>query len=41
MVNTMTHCIAIATSIGIDTIIKPRKIFMTEYYIEKTLASIC
>lgn len=30
MLNTMTHCIAIATSMCINTIIEPRKIFVTQ-----------
>lgn len=35
MVNAMTHCIAVATSVGINTIIEPRKLFMTQNIILK------
>lgn len=37
MVNTMTHCTAIVTSVGINTIIEPRKVFMTQNIILKRL----
>lgn len=37
MVNTMTHCIAIPTLMGINIIIEPRKIFITQNIILERL----